>query len=515
MSLQSLGPGFIPVEGADKISICHKLKFFLHNVTVEPIVFFFLIAGLMAIFTNQNLALEKSCRVNLQFNNTICDAITSRNKSGYEKYHETEIQALVQKFEAYKSLFLGSVPVVLMVFLGTWSDRNKRRKPLIIIPLIGACISNLLLLLNSIYFKELKMQYAWMSDVIPNSISGSFVVFLLGVYSYVGGIGDIESKTIRIGMISMTQTLAMSVGTFLAGLVLHWIGFIGVYALISSVIFVSLLYCLFIVKEQEILTPEEEEDEKTDESLRDIFAAKHIKKLFKTCFRNDEVHRRKKMIILMSLLICSIGPVLGELPNIYLGVRLRFQWNEVDYSIFTSFQCIVHLIGNTFTLTVFIKYLKFRDVTLGIIATCSKITSVLIYAFAPTGMFFFVAALTEVFSSANLIAQRAMMAKIVQPHELGQSNSVFGICEGLTPLIFGPLYSMVYIKTLMFFPGAFYLASGFFSFIVMILYIWLYNLIKTTDKIKSKEHGQTEAEEGLLKKNLPGDVRRSLEKIKA
>ncbi|KAK9891135.1 hypothetical protein WA026_013452 [Henosepilachna vigintioctopunctata] len=458
----------------------------------------------MTTLTNQNLALEKTCRVNLHFNTSICDAITLRNNSGYERSQEAEVQAIVQKWEAYRSFIIGSVPVVLVVLFGAWSDRHKRRKPLIMLPLLGATLSNVLLLLCSIYFMELKMQYSWLADIIPNLFSGGFGLFILGIFSYVGGIGDAENKTTRIGLITITQTVAISIGTFLSGIVLHSMGFIGVYAAIATVTFVTSLYCLFVVKEQDILSPEEKNKE---ESFKEIISMKHIKSLFETCFRNDEGKRRQKMFFLMTLLTLTIGPTMGEMPIVYMSVRLRFGWNEVNFSFFSSFQFIVQLIGNTFTLVVLLKYLKLRDVTLGIIAMCSKITAVLIYAFAPTGFYFHVAAVTEIFFGANLIALRAMMAKIVEPHELGQSNSVFGICEGLTPVVFGPLYSMLYIRTLMFFPGAFYLMSGCISIIVMSLYIWLYKLIKKEEKRQPKDNEQIETEEELLEKTFPAEMK--------
>lgn len=39
-------------------------------------------------------------------------------------------------------------------------------------------------------------------------------------------------------------------------------------------------------------------------------------------------------------------------------------------------------------------------------------------------------------------------------------NSIFGVCEALVPLIYGPMYSAVYKATLKTFPGAFFLLGG-------------------------------------------------------
>ncbi|KAL3289018.1 hypothetical protein HHI36_003461 [Cryptolaemus montrouzieri] len=90
----------------------------------------------------------------------------------------------------------------------------------------------------------------------------------------------------------------------------------------------------------------------------------------------------------------------------------------------------------------------------------SKISSCVIYAFSPTGMYFYIGAIFEILFGSAFIAMRAIMSRVVPPHELGQSNSIFGICEGLMPFIFAPIYSKLYIVTVTAFPGTFYLFSA-------------------------------------------------------
>jgi PCFT/HCP family folate transporter-like MFS transporter 1/3 len=39
-------------------------------------------------------------------------------------------------------------------------------------------------------------------------------------------------------------------------------------------------------------------------------------------------------------------------------------------------------------------------------------------------------------------------------------NSLFGVCEALMPLVYGPMYSAVYAATMHTVPGAFFLLGG-------------------------------------------------------
>lgn len=53
------------------------------NVTVEPLLMFFIIPSMLTNLATQNLYLEKACRVSLAFNNTVCDALTARQTANY------------------------------------------------------------------------------------------------------------------------------------------------------------------------------------------------------------------------------------------------------------------------------------------------------------------------------------------------------------------------------------------------------------------------------------------------
>lgn len=42
----------------------------------------------------------------------------------------------------------------------------------------------------------------------------------------------------------------------------------------------------------------------------------------------------------------------------------------------------------------------------------------------------------------------------------GKVNSLFGVCESLMPLVYGPMYSSIYAATMNTFPGTFFLLGG-------------------------------------------------------
>ncbi|KAL3289013.1 hypothetical protein HHI36_003456 [Cryptolaemus montrouzieri] len=453
-----------------KNSFCRKFKYVISHITVEPLVFFYTSSAIMIILVTQNLSLEKACRVNLKMNESICDAMVLRNKSGYLPNQEIEVQQLVVKWAAYRAILIGSIPLLAIIFLGSWSDRHRRRKPIILIPMFGDLIGSIGLFVCSYYFLELSIEYSWAIDTFSYGLFGSHCSVYLGVYSYVAGISSDEEKTIRIGSVSMTRIIGISTGMFMSGIVLNRLGFLGAYSVTSLFFTTAILYGIITIKENEIL----EEKEQKIGLFRDLFAMTHVKNTFSICFQKREGNKRTRILVLIFICMMLLGPLHGEMNVQYMYVRLKFGWNEVDYSIYNAFHFSIQFLGNFFALSLFSKYLKWDDAILGIIGMMSKLCASIMYAFVPSGMYYFFAAVFEMFNAIAYIAMRAIMAKIVPVYELGQTNSIFGICEALMPFIFGPIYSKIYIVTATTFPGTFFLFSGCLYILGFCFFLYLY-----------------------------------------
>lgn len=55
---------------------------------------------------------------------------------------------------------------------------------------------------------------------------------------------------------------------------------------------------------------------------------------------------------------------------------------------------------------------------------------------------------------------RSIATKLVEPNELGQIQSLFGICEAIAPVIYTTIYTKLYIHTIETLPGAFFLLGA-------------------------------------------------------
>jgi hypothetical protein len=116
--------------------------------------------------------------------------------------------------------------------------------------------------------------------------------------------------------------------------------------------------------------------------------------------------------LMIQLLIISISQILcfffaGEMNVTYLFTRYRFNWDEVDFSMFSTYSMITNLIGTvpllqcqhdhqfddlsgtSISVGVFSHVLKIDDAIVGIYSSMSKILSSFVYGFAKTSLVFY------------------------------------------------------------------------------------------------------------------------------
>lgn len=116
-------------------------KWWRSHVTVEPMLACYIMPSVLASLATQNLNLEKACRVNLGYSEEVCDRLSARNVTSsvgdLTAHAEHDVQQLVAKMAVWKTIVQSALPCFLILFLGSWSDRWRRRKPCMLLPIIG------------------------------------------------------------------------------------------------------------------------------------------------------------------------------------------------------------------------------------------------------------------------------------------------------------------------------------------------------------------------------------------
>ncbi|KAF5273413.1 hypothetical protein FQA39_LY07430 [Lamprigera yunnana] len=473
------------------LSTREKYSYILSHVTVEPMVACYIMPSVLASLATQNLNLEKACRVNLGYSTHVCDALTARNVLNYTK-EEAQVQQLVASMAVWKTILQSALPAFLILFIGGWSDRRGLRKPCMLMPIIGEFLTVVGLMLCTYFFYELPMEVCGIVEGLFPALTGGWFTMFMGVFSYIADVTTVEMRTLRIGFVNVFCSIGIPIGMALSGILYKKIGFYGVFSVSAVLYVVAFFYGYFKIQE----TPKNVEKKQPKGKcgfLKDFFDWNHILDTVKIVFEKGESNRRLKIVMLMLVVMVVIGPMHGEMVVVYLFTRYRFNWDEVRFSIFSTYNMVIGMIGTTVSVGLFSHILKIDDAIIGVMSSASKILSSFVYTFATVAWVFYLGPIVEILNGTSFIAMRSIASKLVPTDELGKINSLIGVSEALMPLVYGPLYSATYAATMYSMPGAFYLLGGCLTIPACIIFGWMFIQHKKERKQK-KNQNKTEKE---------------------
>ncbi|CAH0727982.1 unnamed protein product, partial [Brenthis ino] len=437
-----------------ELSFWGKLKYAKSNITVEPVLGFFVMPSVLAMLATQNLNLDKACRVNLEFEDQICTDLRLRKRDNHT-FEEDEVQKLIASVLAWKSIIHTAVPTILMLFIGAWSDKTGRRKICMLLPIFGEFMTCVLNMMNTYLFYEVPVELTVFMEVLFPSLTGGWYTMLLG----------------------------FPIGMGLSGVLLKFTGYYGVFSLSAIFQIINFLYVMFAIEDHRWL--ENKNKKKRTGCVGfciEFFDFHSLKKTFQIAFKKGTNNRRLRICLILTVVCLSFGPLWGEMSIMYIFARYRFNWDEVKYSIYSTYNLITHSLGTMFCISVFSKKLGVDDAMLGMISATSKVAGSFVLAFARNNIEVYMAPLLEILNGTTTIALRSIASKLVSHQELGKVFSLFGLAETMMPLLFAPLYSRVYILTLHVLPGAVFLLSVLATLPTFVIFMWFYKQHKRDAK---------------------------------
>lgn len=230
------------------MTFIEKLKFLKSNITVEPVLAFFVMPSVLAMLATQNLNLDKACRVNLGFDDAVCTALRLRKRANHS-FEEDEVQKLIASVQGWKSVVHTAVPTVLMLFIGAWSDKTGKRKICMLMPIFGEFMTCVLNIINTYFFYEVPVELTVFMEVVFPSLTGGWYTMFLGTFSYLGDITSKDTRTFRLGILSLCMTVGFPIGMGLSGVLLKYLGFYGVFAISAALQLMNFCYVTFCIED--------------------------------------------------------------------------------------------------------------------------------------------------------------------------------------------------------------------------------------------------------------------------
>lgn len=280
---------------------------FRSKVTVEPFVICYVLPSVLTGLAVQNLSLEKSCLVNLQYNESTCSHIMEGRTKHYAE-EEKRVQTLVATMTAWSYPLQTALPGILTLFLGAYSDRTGNRKTFMVLPMLGKLISIIGIILSKVFFFQVGLNETALLEGLPPALAGGRVAMTMAVYSYITDITTESERTFRLGIITAILTLTRPVGLALSGYMTKRFGYYGIFSVGCVFYVIGFVYILLRLKPKSKKTIENDEKE----NCLSMISVKDLVDTVNVAFKKRERTSRLQIFLILFAYMLIVGPVLGK-----------------------------------------------------------------------------------------------------------------------------------------------------------------------------------------------------------
>lgn len=279
------------------------------RVTVEPILFFYMMVIFLESNAIQELISVKSCLRVLNPEN-----ITDCFKK--EKNFTTVIEEEKTYWARYNGAILFLFTFLSSFYVSSWSDKFGRKFPMLIPPIGTAIAASVNCYLSS--FINTHIAFLFISSAISGLTFGT-VGIISTTIGFITDISDESSRTKRMMIVEAMIYVGGTAGIYIAGEFLKThdfsLNFNGFTKLFIFEISVSVLICIYTVFRIPKISNNNDVSQVT---FANLFKLDHIKDTIKTVFRARDPGMRKTILLLsLSLFFIYFGLV-GKYHGIFL-----------------------------------------------------------------------------------------------------------------------------------------------------------------------------------------------------
>ncbi|KAI4465700.1 MFS transporter [Holotrichia oblita] len=275
-------------------------------ITVEPLLVFYFLPSLICFPALYTLELEKACRVNSAFDDVACDNILAGNTTAYKNETE-EIQRVIANMHSWQYPMQNVVPIILILFLASYSDRHRIRKPFLLLPILGEFLAIAGCIICVVFMRELPIEVQGLSQTILPSFLGGSTTLIMAVFAYISDVSTLEMRTLRIGIIQIILTVC-SLLSALGGYLFTLVGYYGVLGIGGVMYFSAFCYGLFFVKE----SSKRPRYKNCNSFFKDVFDPMHAINTLKLLIKGKSGVNSRQLYLVMAVFFISSLVVYGK-----------------------------------------------------------------------------------------------------------------------------------------------------------------------------------------------------------
>lgn len=262
-------------------------------ITVEPPMFFYMMAFMITNVVEQTFYLFQTCKVNHGYSEEIC-----YNLSQYSEIN-TEVQVTASTFHQWNGIASHIVPLMLAFFLGSYSDK-RGRKVIILAGLLGKLYFSAMI--TFITLKDWPVEYIIYTAAFPSAITGADLSIFAGCFAYIADVSSIKNRTFRVGILDViylsTIPTGVAIGNFLYNNVVNR-SFTAMFAINTSLMVVATLYALILLDWQTRVEQKSLKQAGVKNPITDFFDVKNIVQTVVTLTKKRTNNRRLFLWLLL------------------------------------------------------------------------------------------------------------------------------------------------------------------------------------------------------------------------
>lgn len=226
-------------------SACQWVWHVVTSISVEPTMFLYMFAFMITSVVEQNFYLYKSCRVNNNFTEEVCRNL---NRPENKEFKDQSLQTNAW-FLQWNDISAHIFPIILALFLGSFSDRRGRKFPLLM-GLVGKFIYSTMVVVNA-KMPTWPVENIIYSATLPSAMTGADVAIFASCFAYISDISTVQQRTIRVTILDVVYLTAMPTGVALGSHLFYNVfdqSYADMFTVNASLLALAIIYTLFALK---------------------------------------------------------------------------------------------------------------------------------------------------------------------------------------------------------------------------------------------------------------------------
>ncbi|XP_059841602.1 lysosomal proton-coupled steroid conjugate and bile acid symporter SLC46A3 isoform X1 [Hypanus sabinus] len=431
-------------------------------VTVEPVVFLFLMSTYLSSFAIQQLVLVKICE-ELHFEKDVCSNFS----------HNLQDSLVIQSQASYVMLLYTAVLTFLSIptsiLLGAWSDHGGRKLGMIL-PSVGSLIGGIILIVM-VCVKEMSVYWCVLASAMI-AIFGNYPVIFLSVFSYISDTTTVENRTKFISIVEAMVYIGGTVGFLLSGWLLQRFTLIYVFGVYCGCQVLTICYVLLWLKESNHSsewsdlageTPPNSRDRTLKNSLL-LYASKTWKTFSKERDGQDRLKLYLIFICGMLMSVCNTG------EQSILILFLTHPPHHFSPELYGVYNAMKMFLGGIILIGIFPFLLRcIKEMTLAKLGALVRVISLILLSLSTNTWMAFLSAVMNSFSGFLGPILRSVASTVVEQNEQGAMFSCMASIETVCVIIGASAFYTLYPETLTTLPGFPFLVMAGFQVVILIL----------------------------------------------